>query len=174
MLPFHYIIFSVESYSLAVLWSLGELQVLVWLEVVVMLAAPFFSCLSQQRPLLVKSHGNVKLWQWYFISEIVNINTVLSEVSAVKLILLVTVFQDEFSEWWLWIHAFFLIPCYCNTGREERVVLEREAEEWRVRYCALFQLICSHNLSTRTEDTWLVYDWLSLDELSADPADVTV
>lgn len=54
----------------------------------------------------------------------------------------------------------------------KRGVLERS---WRTQQNhASDDLVDSHDFCMWTEDTWVVYHWLSLDELWADPANVTV
>lgn len=87
--------------------------------------------------------------------------------------LLVVIFQNVSSKWGLWIHTLLHI-CFCgNTERFlKRGVLGRS---WRTQQNHTSgHLVDSHDLCMWTEDTWVVYHWLSLDELWADPANVTV
>lgn len=77
------------------------------------------------------------------------------------------------SKWGLWIHTLLHI-CFC--GDTERF-LKRGVlgSSWRTQQNhASGHLVDSHDLCMWTEDTWVVYHWLSLDELWADPANVTV
>ena len=154
--------------------SLVELCVFVWLEVVVMIAALLFSCLNQQKTLLVKT-------QWECEAATVLCETpvlpqhcvMLSDIFIVELDLLIFVFQKKFSDWWLWIHAFLLLSY--DAVREERVVLKRT--QWMAHKCEVSQLIYSHNnLYLLAEGVWVVYDWLWLDlaDELADLADITV
>lgn len=126
LFPFHYIIFC-ESYSLDVVWSVVEFHVFVWLEAVVVLTAAVFLCLNPTKDTISKEQRKREtLIAVFHIGDPEHRRCVmLSEGGAVKLILLFVIFQNEQPEWWLRIDAFILIPCCCNTGREERVVLER-------------------------------------------------
>lgn len=180
-----YIVFSAACYSLDITWSrwVVELQVSVWVEDVVVLVAPLFTCLNQCRTLLVTIHRDVKQSQQHLhIGECEHGDCVLlQEVRAVQLILLEFVFQDEFPKRGLWIHTFLLV-CYCNTGRIEKKERERRVREKlrsagerrRVSRCDLIQLIYSHDLCVWTENTWVIYDRLFLNELRVDPADETL